>query len=650
MGDGRSVQDLIAESLRLEFSQADMGAALQLARQALELADARGSPAERASARVAVARFRFRMAQYPAARNLAQEALDLTSPPADGTVAAHIDALLMLSMCAADTGARDDTERYCNLAAELSREYNFPLTQLRALHNLATDVYFIRGQFDLAQAADQEACRIARRHNLLEWLYFPLITLAWNYQITRQVVSARAALDELRQAAQPESGGFAYYQYISAQLEMDQGDFETAASLLASARTVAERSGDPGLNVEIRLGMCRCRRLAGDLARAWEWAEDALAYARRAGYSLKEADSLAEHGRLAWIKGDDQAALDDLERAAGIYTGQRAAYDLAYIALLQAAILDQQNHPGAGPAFRAFVDQVRSNHYDFLLDRERALVYPLIAGHLGGPDPAVSRAAADLLARLQDFPPLPLRIQALGGLQVWQGRRPVDRRQLRRRHAGELLALLLTSPGHSLAIDQAAETLAADKTPETARFLVNHASSTLRHALEPELPDQRFPSRYLEIAEGTLSLCLPEGSWLDDQAFEMAVRARDWEAALPCYTGEFLPEYRYADWAAARREILAHDYQRALLELAHHRLACADWLAALDLARRLIALDPWHEAAVVAAMRACREMNDLSGARRYYLALEKALGEELGVQPQESTRAFYRALNNLPPV
>jgi len=37
-------------------------------------------------------------------------------------------------------------------------------------------------------------------------------------------------------------------------------------------------------------------------------------------------------------------------------------------------------------------------------------------------------------------------------------------------------------------------------------------------------------------------------------------------------------------------------------------------------------------------------LNDLPGARRLYLALEKALREDLGTAPQKELQAFYRSL------
>jgi len=146
------------------------------------------------------------------------------------------------------------------------------------------------------------------------------------------------------------------------------------------------------------------------------------------------------------------------------------------------------------------------------------------------------------------------------------------------------------------------------------------------------------------MEEGQVTLHLPPDSWVDVDAFEAHCRRGEWEAALACYGGEFLSEYRYAEWTIFHRERLSFLYQRALMEAARARLAAGQFSGALEACWRLLALEPWHEEAVLLGMRACVALNDLPGARRLYLALEKALREDLGTVPQEEIQAFYRSL------
>ncbi|RME35006.1 MAG: hypothetical protein D6793_07850 [Thermoflexia bacterium] len=102
-----------------------------------------------------------------------------------------------------------------------------------------------------------------------------------------------------------------------------------------------------------------------------------------------------------------------------------------------------------------------------------------------------------LLDHLTRVPPLSLRVQTLGRLEVRQGRHPLEMRVLRQRRAGELLAFLLMAPGRTLSSEQIAEALCPERPPDAARTLFHHATSAPRRALEPEFPE-KFPSRYLD--------------------------------------------------------------------------------------------------------------------------------------------------------
>lgn len=214
---------------------------------------------------------------------------------------------------------------------------------------------------------------------------------------------------------------------------------------------------------------------------------------------------------------------------------------------------------------------------------------------------------------------------------------------LRQRRAGELLALLLFVPGHRLTLEQAIEALSPERAPAAAQVLLHHATSALRHALEPDLPD-RFPSRYLTVEEGQLALVLPPGSWFDLEIFEAHCQHGEWEEALALYGGELLPAYRYAEWTLLHRERAALLYQRALLGAAAARLAAGRPAEALDACRRLLALEPWHEGATLVGMRACVALGDVAAARRLYQKLAQTLRDELNTEPQGDLQAYYREL------
>ena len=634
------ITSLIDESLILGRVE-DIAVALRKARSALEEARRQGVPALVAQALVSLAEMRFRLGQYRAARSLAEEALEQAEPDAP----ARVRAWQVLGNCAAETGSLREAEEWYRRAAELAREIGYHRALAAALHGLAAGVYFPRGQFDLALAADEQVRDIALDQGRMEWLIYPLVMIALIGQLTGRRERAWAALEELSGLISPGTIAQGYHLSIGAALALDEGEWEEARTLYTQARSIAEATGEPWLNISVRLGLSRFHRLAGDAPVARAWADDALSFAVRVGYRHEQGRALIERGRAAWLCGDLPAAEADLQSAAGLLEQLGAAFDLARARLLLAALRFERHAPPSEfyASWMEAVSSIVGGGYVFLLEQERPLAFPLLAACLSSPNPHIAAVARSLLEHLERIPPPSLRVVTLGRLEIRQGKRTVEKRALRRRRAGELLILLLLAPGHTLSFEQVAEALYPEHDPRAAQSFFHHATSSLRHALEPDLPE-KFPSRYLEVEEGQITLRLPAGSWVDFEAFESHCRRGEWEAALSLYGGEFLPECRYADWAMGPRERLNLLYQQALLEAARTRLAEGHPTEALEACRRLLALEPWHEEAVLLGMRACVALNDLAGARRLYLALEKALREDLDTAPQEELQAFYRSL------
>ena len=630
--------DLNQEDLAFEQSEA-IPAALQRAGQALEMARSQGDPAVLAAALVRMARLRFRLGQYDAAEALAGEAVQVAAPNAPTRVVAY----QALANCAAETDSLAEAETYYRSAADLAREIGYHWAQVAAMHGLAAGVYFPRGQFDLALAADEEARDIAAKQGQPRWLIGPLTTISMICQVTGRRAAAQAALDELGRLVTPGSMAQGYSLCTSAALSLGDGELEKARALVGQARSIAEASGEPWLNVSVRLGLSCYHRLCGDGPNARAWAEDALAFARRVGYRHEQGKALIECGRAAWLCGNETAAEDHLRAAIGILEELGAAFELARARFLLAALLHRQNRPEATAAWREAARAVVEGGFAFLLERERTLAFPLLAGYQASSDAVLARSSAALLEQMARVPPPALRVLMLGCWEIWQGGRRIHKRALRQRRAGELLALLLLTPTRRLSFEEIAEQVFPDREPGAAQILFHHATSALRRVLEPDLPD-KFPSRYLAVEEGEVTLILPPGSWVDLDVFEAHCHHGEWEEALALYGGDLLPDHAYADWTLAPRERSALFYQRALLAAAQARLDGGQFAQALDACQRLLAVEPWHEQAVLLGMHACAALNDLASARRLYLKLEKTLLNELDTAPQADLYSYYRSL------
>jgi DNA-binding SARP family transcriptional activator len=219
---------------------------------------------------------------------------------------------------------------------------------------------------------------------------------------------------------------------------------------------------------------------------------------------------------------------------------------------------------------------------------------------------------------------------------------------LRQRRAGELLALLLSSPGCSLSSNQVTEAMCPEKEPQAALYFYHHAISILRRLLEPDLPDRRFTCRYLEVDEERVTLLLPPGSRVDFQEFTLNIQKKNWEQALALYSGEFLPMFRYSEWTIVQREHLADLYEQALLAQAADRLNAGAPEACLHLAKQALLHNPWQEQAVELGMRAALALGQRVTALKLYHRLEKQLEQELGIVPQKELQELYAAIRKRP--
>ncbi len=632
------ILSLIDESRTLERA-GEIAASIQRAKQAQQLAQAAGDAESEATALNALAYAHIRLGHYEQARELCDQALALAGPEST----ARADALLDVGICAGETDDLAASEQFTQQAVDLSRQIGYDRVLVRGLHALSCGIYMPRGQFALSLAADEESLKIARSRGMPEMAWGPLLTMSWVYWLTGQRQPAESRLAELHEAVSPGSLGDGYWHFIQASLALEDGDTATARDWFAKTLSIAEANGIAENRFLARLGMSRLSRAAGDNPSAVAWAADALAIVERTGYHHLQGEALIERARAAWALGDLPAAEADLRAAIERLAPLRLDFDRAIALLLLAALFHQQGHPGAADAWREAASRLAQGGFVFLADRERSLVFPLIVAGLDSRDKSVASVSVSLLDHLQQVPAPPMRIVTLGGWQVRVGARSLEKQALRQRRSGELLGLLLTSPGRSLSFDQVADVLWPEKSSSAAQALFHHATSTLRRALEPDLPE-KFPSRYLEVSEGQVTLRLPPASTVDFETFEARYRQRDWAAALAAYSGEFLPEYRYADWAVALRQRLAQWCQHALLAVAEAAFEKGHFQESLEACQKVLALEPWQEQAALLGMRACLGLENRSGALRLYKTLEKSLRDDLGVEPQDALQTLYQSL------
>jgi predicted ATPase/DNA-binding SARP family transcriptional activator len=234
-----------------------------------------------------------------------------------------------------------------------------------------------------------------------------------------------------------------------------------------------------------------------------------------------------------------------------------------------------------------------------------------------------------------------LQIRLLGGFAAEVAGRPLPEAAWRLRRARTLVKLLLLAPERRLHRDQVVELLwpSGGGTPSG----LHQVLYTARRALEDGGERVTLRDDVVALADG--------GLWLDVDAFEAAAadaRAQGtpdaYRAALELYAGELLPEDRYEDWAAARRESLRELHLALLVELAERQAADGAVPAAIETLQRAVVDAPLHEVAHRALMRLFAADGRRQQALAQYQQLRQALRHELEADPDPESRRLYREI------
>ena len=241
-----------------------------------------------------------------------------------------------------------------------------------------------------------------------------------------------------------------------------------------------------------------------------------------------------------------------------------------------------------------------------------------------------------------------LQIQLLGRFRVQVGPRRIPEAAWRPK-AARLVKLLALAPGHRLHREQVMEVLWPEFEPQAAFNNLHRTLHAARHILEPDLPPGT-PSTYLHLRAQGLALFASVGVlWIDVEAFEIAAgvarHARDpatYRAALELYTGELLPEDRYEDWAACRREELRERYLMLLLNLMQAHEERGEVPAAIQALELVVATEPTHESAHTNLIRLLALSGRRQKALRQYERLRDVLAHEVGAEPATASQCLYR--------
>ncbi len=240
-----------------------------------------------------------------------------------------------------------------------------------------------------------------------------------------------------------------------------------------------------------------------------------------------------------------------------------------------------------------------------------------------------------------------LGISLLGAFSITVGGHVISDDAWRLRKAKTLIKLLALAPERRLHADRASELLWAGRERASARNNLHQAIFAARRALDSAGLEGRDR---LELHEDVIALCPDDPVRIDVLAFEEAAATarvqRDpaaYRDALDSYDGELLPEDRYEEWTASRRDAV-HELRLALgIELAELE-APDDPAAAIDRLRSVLVDAPLHEPAHRALMRLYVWGGRRQEALAQFQELKLGLRREFEDEPDDETRRLYREI------
>jgi predicted ATPase/DNA-binding SARP family transcriptional activator len=245
-----------------------------------------------------------------------------------------------------------------------------------------------------------------------------------------------------------------------------------------------------------------------------------------------------------------------------------------------------------------------------------------------------------------------LRVRTLGAFAVWRGTVPMAVPIPAQGKAAALFKCLLGAPDHRLHAEALTDLLWPDAAAADGAGKLRQTMYHLRRALGTDHTGADYVQRHGDLlvlvpAPGAR----PPADWLDVAAFEQAAAralaetgAAACRAALALYGGEYLPEDRYEDWAATRREELRQQHLAVLLHLAEIREREGGLGEAARCLRAILAIDPFHESAARGLMRIHAATGRYAEAARTYRLVSEALQQELALPVSAETNAQYQAV------
>jgi ATP/maltotriose-dependent transcriptional regulator MalT len=432
----------------------------------------------------------------------------------------------------------------------------------------------------------------------------------------------------------------------------DRGDLALAGASTDEALALAEQTHDAQALI-LACGNLAALRAAEDPAKAERLADRAIEVAR--SWPVLQVWARVQAGWVALARGDGDRAADLATEAARLARERENRPDIA-LSLELAALTS-----GEPPRQRGRLEDAIAIWCD--LGNSLAAARAELALSRLSEDPA-GRArgvtaerrlralgvrldgaggAAGLLACLPRESPAPVWIRTLGGFRVLHHGKPVKLSAWRSKKARDLLKILIARRGRPTPRDVLMDALWPDEPADQLGKRLSVLLATTRTVLDP---DRRFPSdHFLAADDAAIRLALEnipvdvEHFLAEAEAGLSFLREGRAEEARPVlalaeesYTGEFLEEDLYEDWAAPLREETRARYVAVVRALAKASFEAGELDQAIRYRLRTLQRDPYDEEAHLGLIAILRQAGRPGEALRAYRTYVSKM-DELEVEP-----------------
>jgi non-specific serine/threonine protein kinase len=490
---------------------------------------------------------------------------------------------------------------------------------------------------------------------------------------------ALSLLERSRQMAIRAGDAFIYTKSLASlgEVARQEGRLDQAESWLQECYQLRRQAGE---SIKSAYSLRQLGELAvdrGELGEATRLLDQALAQVRALKDEWGISVGLTARARLALEQGQFEKAYYDALESLRMVASSKYRYQLvsALEVLAIAASLSGQAKPAAvwlgcaqrerrlmnaplPPSERPRLDTAlrrietglgKNEALARLVEGERLSLADAIRQVLGGMEAPQINTSAEIAAVV----PV-LHIYALGDSRVEINGRSLTAGDWEYSKAREMLYLLLTHP--PMTKEQIGLELWPDASPTQFRSIFHRVLHSLRRALGD--PDwityrngryafDRRPSCWFDLDELETRLARARHTRPNAErpAAERDETARLLLEAVSLWRGDFLANLDTGEWAIFYRENLRQEYILALIDLGQIYFANANYHAAADAYRRVLALDEYFELAHRELMRCFTRLGETGQALRHYRNLCELLNTELNAPPSPETTLLYERIH-----